>query len=591
MKDSEATKKTVHVNTEPIRFGRYYLVDRIAKGGMSDIFLAKIVGIEGFQKPVVLKRLLPEFAVKPRFVQRFVNEARTLSQLNHGNIVQIFDMGVTDGEYYIALEYVEGRNVAHLLSKARKMERPPALELSVHIVAEVARALAYAHRKKGVDGEKLMLVHQDVNSFNVMVSYEGEVKIIDFGIARVFLDQSGEQGLPVAGKLLYFSPEQIKGEPIDQRVDIYGIGVLFYELVTGERPFQHQASVGDTIRMILELDVQRTIREHDRIPAAIKPLLAKAMAFNPDDRYASMDEFLLDIRSIIHDIPLEIDPSAFAQYLKTIFRAEANLDKDRLRKLIGWAPPPERTSGPSESSEQSFAEEPKRRGAGVAAVKSAGEGEPAGLTPAMRRRLRGRTFNVSKGRIIFRRGDRGTDLYMIVKGKVGLLLAPSRQKQTLAIVEEGDFFGESALLGMDHRSFDARALTDSTLIRIKKEDFLALVPHDFARDVIMHLVKMSRDTTSLLAGTLFQDPLTRFIYGLMSLHDRNAAQGGSTIDLADLSDLFRVGDSRQVGKYVAKLQALEIVELEDSRVRVKNVEKLEKILELLAGGGKLTLKL
>lgn len=591
MQDSQVFRKDVHLNAEPIQFGRYYLVDQIAKGGMSDIYLAKVLGIEGFQKPLVIKRLLPEFAVKQRFVQRFVNEARTLSRLNHANIVQIFDMGISNGEYFIALEYIEGRNAAHLLSKAKKMNKPPSLELALHIVGEVAKALTYAHRKKDAEGESLMLVHQDVNSFNVMISYEAEVKIIDFGIARVFLDEAGGQGLPVAGKLLYFSPEQIKGEPIDQRVDIYGIGVLFYELVTGERPFSHQASVSDTIRMILEMDVQETIHKHDKIPPDIKPLLAKAMALNPGDRYASMEELSLDIRSVILKRSLAIDPSLLARYIRTIFRSEANIDKDRLRKLNSWTPHPDTTPDSSGPPEKGLDAEASATAFGNAASEPARSGTPAEVTMPTAQRFPGRTINVRKGRVIFRRGDRGTDIYVIVKGKVGLFLIAGRQRQRLAVLEEGDFFGETALLDMLYRGFHASALEDSTLIRVRKDDFLRLFPHDFARHVLLRLVKMFRNTASLLAGALFQDPLTRFIYGLISLYERNAAQRGLGVDLADLTDFFRVGDTRQVARYVAKLQALEIVELEDSRVRVKDVQKLEKILELLAGGGKLTLKL
>jgi serine/threonine-protein kinase len=225
--------KSRQVIFEPVTFGRYRLIDQISKGGMSDIFLGKISSVAGFQKPLVIKKLLPQYANKPRYVRRFINEARTLSRLNHSNIVQVTDMGVIDSEYYIAMEYVEGRNVAHIISKAAKTGRRPSMDFVFHVVMEVVKGLAYAHKRKGVGGENLMLVHQDVNAFNVMVSYESEVKIIDFGIAQAFLDKGSRSGFPVAGKLLYFSPEQIQRKPLDRRVDIYGTGVLLYELLTG----------------------------------------------------------------------------------------------------------------------------------------------------------------------------------------------------------------------------------------------------------------------------------------------------------------------------------------------------------------------
>ena len=156
---------------EPRVFGRYCLIDQISKGGMSDIYLAKIVGEAGFQKPLVIKKLIPRYATKSSFVKRFVNEAKTLARLNHSNIVQVLDMGIIDGEYYIALEYIEGRNVAHITSKTAKTGRSPSLEFVLHVVMEIARGLAYSHRKKGETGENLMLVHQDINVFNLRITH------------------------------------------------------------------------------------------------------------------------------------------------------------------------------------------------------------------------------------------------------------------------------------------------------------------------------------------------------------------------------------------------------------------------------------
>ena len=229
---------------KPIMFGRYCLIDQISKGGMSDIYLAKTVGVGGFQKPLVIKKLLPQYSTKSRYVKRFINEANMLARLNHANIVQVLDMGMIGGEYYIAMEYIEGRNVAHILSKAAHSHRHPPMEFIVHLISELAKGLAYAHRKQGAGGDHLMLVHQDVNSFNVMVSFEAEVKIIDFGIARIFLDKTNKDKIPVAGKLLYFSPEQLQKKPLDRRVDIYGTRSAplrtSHRQATGRAPANHR---------------------------------------------------------------------------------------------------------------------------------------------------------------------------------------------------------------------------------------------------------------------------------------------------------------------------------------------------------------
>jgi eukaryotic-like serine/threonine-protein kinase len=322
--------KSRQVVFEPVTFGRYRLIDQISKGGMSDIFLAKISSVAGFQKPLVIKKLLPVYANKPRYVRRFINEARTLSRLNHSNIVQVTDMGVIDSEYYIAMEYVEGRNIAHILSKASKTGRRPSMDFIFQVVLEVAKGLAYAHKRKGVGGENLMLVHQDVNAFNVMVSYEAEVKIIDFGIAQAFLDKTNRSGFPVAGKLLYFSPEQIQRKPLDRRVDIYGTGVLLYELLTGERLIKHQETVSDTIKMILQMDISKKLENEDRIPAPLKPILIKTMALKPDDRYSWMEDMSEDLRRVVRKLRLNMDCAGMAGYMREQFTRELVLDRNTL---------------------------------------------------------------------------------------------------------------------------------------------------------------------------------------------------------------------------------------------------------------------
>lgn len=586
--EAQATSspKNRQVVFEPVAFGRYRLIDQISKGGMSDIFLAKISSVAGFQKPLVIKKLLPQYANKPRYVRRFINEARTLSRLNHSNIVQVTDMGVIDSEYYIAMEYVEGRNIAHLLSKAAKTGRKPSLEFVFHIVFEVAKGLAYAHRKKGPAGENLMLVHQDVNAFNVMVSYEAEVKIIDFGIAQIFLDKTSRGAFPVAGKLLYFSPEQIQRKPLDRRVDIYGIGVLLYELLTGERLIKHQETVSDTIKMILQMDIAKKLEDDQQVPDQLKPVLIKAMALRPDDRYPWIEDMAEDLRRVAKKLRLNIDCSALAAYMKEQFTRETVLDRRRMRKLLSDDYPRRGLPGAAHKA----GKEPtlylldrliKLRSGSFRDVVGVEPGEiEAGL----------RTAKFGSGKIIFRQGDPGAEVYIVEKGSVRVFFNVGKTRQTMGTVGPGEFFGDTSLLE-NVRSFSALAEEDCTLIAIEKDLFTKLLGNDTAREVMLNLEKKVRDLVSLLESFLLEDSLSKLIHALLFFQHRKSGENGSEIEFSDLADVFRLENDTQTTRYLEKLQSLDVLNFDDRVVRVSNCEKLENILSVLAGRGNLTLKL
>ncbi len=577
---------------EPIIFGRYCLIDQISKGGMSDIYLAKIVGESGFQKPLVIKKLIPRYASKSSFVKRFVNEAKTLARLNHSNIVQVLDMGIIDGEYYIALEYIEGRNVAHITSKAAKTGRPPSLEFVLHVVMEISRGLAYSHRKKGETGESLMLVHQDINAFNVMVSYEAEVKIIDFGIAQIFLDKKDTDGLPVAGKLLYFSPEQLQKKPVDRRVDIYGTGVLMYEMLTGERLVEHQETVGDTVKAILEIDVADKVANNQKIGDELKPILIKAMAFDPDDRYSWMEEMVQDLRGVLRTLRIDIDVSEFAVYMKEQFHREILLDRRRMRKLNAQklAEPistPRNSAAPTLSPLPAHDQDLFNARLTPASWPFGEQGE----SQEEQTHFPTSTQSFAAGNLIFRQGDPGTDLYVILNGKVKLFVNVRNAEQTVAHLQEGDFFGETVLIDEYHRTVSARAEEDCVLICLNKELVAQLFHGDFARKIIANLVEKLRDSRSLFESALLDDSLSRLIYALVYYQRRMDRRNGRDIDLIELRDLFRLEDMELVKKYLTKLESLNILQADDQAVYIKNAETLENIFSVLSGQGKFVLKL
>jgi serine/threonine protein kinase len=595
MMDSPAKRRSLTMVRQsvfkPVMFGRYCLIDQISKGGMSDIFLAKTVGLGGFQKPLVIKKLLPQYSTKSRYVKRFVNEANMLARLNHANIVQVLDMGMIAGEYYIAIEYIEGRNVAHILSKAAHSRRRPPLEFVLHVISELAKGLAYAHRKQGAGGENLMLVHQDVNSFNVMVSYEAEVKIIDFGIARIFLDKANKDKLPVAGKLLYFSPEQLQKKPLDRRVDIYGTGVLLYELLTGKRLVEHRPTIEETVKMILKIDVQQKVGDDDNIPQELKPVLIKAMALDPEARFPWIEDMADEIRSVTKKLSLELNPGSFASYMKEQFQQEILLDRRRMRKLLSEQFPPsgEGTGGGSDSN-----------GLPVSTGKDLIE---AILNPILgsfgehgkdweeQTQFIPKTVRFRAGKTIFRQGDAGKDIFLVQKGKIRLFVKVGLARQTVAVVGEGDFFGENALLDREGRSVSARAEEDCQLIPIGKEAFLRLIGSDMARMIVTRLVERGRDAHYFLESAMFQDSLSRLIYALLYFLRRAPLLDGKSINLTELTDLFRLENKHEVEKYLAKLQSLNVLQADEKAVHVQNSEKLENILNILLGRGKFTLKL
>lgn len=577
---------------EPVMFGRYCLIDQISKGGMSDIYLAKCSGAKGFQKPLVIKKLLPKYATKPSFVKRFVNEARTLARLNHSNVVQVLDMGIIDEEYYIALEYIEGRNVAHVISKATKTGRFPSEGFVLHVVMELAKGLAYAHRKKGESGEDLMLVHQDINSFNVMVSYEAEVKIIDFGIAQIFLDKQNTDGMPVAGKLLYFSPEQLQRKPVDRRVDIYGTGVLMYELLTGERLVDHQETVNDTVKAILETDVNEKVRNNDKIHKELKPIVAKAISFDPNDRYSWIEEMARDLRKAIKKCEFRIIPDEFSAYMREQFHREILLDRRRMRKLASERLPAKVSAAIKRATATSTGRLAKPGSlSALALMPSSWPFEEQGESADEEVHVTPQTLDFASGQQIFRQGDPGTDIYVIRKGRVRIYLNAGEARQTLSVLNEGEFFGESGEADDLYRGVSAVAEDDCELICLDRETFSGLIDQDLARRIVFSLMQKLRESRLLIEASLLEDSLARLIFGLMYLQKRGGLQNGKEIDLRELKEMFRLQDSEQIRKYLAKLESLNIVQSGEDVVHVRNAETLENILNILLGHGKFVLKL
>ncbi|WP_233595350.1 MULTISPECIES: protein kinase [Corallococcus] len=274
---------------QPQPFGRYELLERLGAGGMAMVYRAKYTAGPGITKTVVIKRVLSEYSEDPAFVEMFLNEARISVGLNHGNIVQVFDFGQVDGEYFLAMEFVDGQPLSRVMKrlKGRGFSWMPA-PLAVSILIELCRGLHHAHMRTDEHGVPLKLVHRDISPDNVLVSYEGEVKVADFGIAKARLAgrPQTEVGI-IKGKYPYLAPEQLKQWPADARADVYAAGVVLFELLCGERPI-----IGNELEIFQRATEGRLTPARSLNPSLdddLLDILKRALAPMPGDRYQSAE--------------------------------------------------------------------------------------------------------------------------------------------------------------------------------------------------------------------------------------------------------------------------------------------------------------
>jgi len=278
------------------RFGNYFLLKKIATGGMAELYKAKKSGEKGFEKLLAIKLILPHLASNEEFTSMFVDEAKVAALLNHQNIVQIYDLGRIEDTYCIVMEYVRGRDLRSVISRAIKLRAPIKMEHACLITANVLAGLGYAHRLRD-KGKDLNIVHRDISPQNILISYEGEVKIVDFGIAKAATQSRDTQAGVLKGKLAYMSPEQAQGRQLDMRSDIFSAGVVLYELLTGRKLFQGDTDMA-TLEMVRAARVEPLpSRLSKSFPLELEAILLKALAKEPDKRYqnaADMEGALLD---------------------------------------------------------------------------------------------------------------------------------------------------------------------------------------------------------------------------------------------------------------------------------------------------------
>ncbi|MFB1482083.1 protein kinase [Corallococcus sp. RDP092CA] len=285
-----------------MQLGKYQLVRKLASGGMAEVFLAKAAGPRGFEKTLVLKRILPHLAEDEAFVEMFLGEAQLAARLDHPNVVQIFDFGEVDGSYFLAMEFIDGPTLRRLIKRSLELKQPLPAGVCAKMVAAAAEGLAFAHELADPEtGAPLGLVHRDISPENVLVSRQGAVKVVDFGIAKVAGQGHRTQTGVVKGKVAYMPPEQLQARPMDGRVDVYALGIVLYELLTGKRPFDATTDVGMMQAILFEPFVPVARRRLD-VPDALQRILERALAKDRVDRYpdcralqADLERFVLSL--------------------------------------------------------------------------------------------------------------------------------------------------------------------------------------------------------------------------------------------------------------------------------------------------------
>jgi serine/threonine protein kinase len=299
------------------RLGRYVVLKHLASGGMADVLLGRTDGIEGFERHVVLKRIRPEYAKDERFIRMFLDEARVAANLHHQHVVQVHDIGEASGEYFIAMEYLHGEDVRTILSTASKTRQHVPLGCAMAVVSAAAAGLHYAHERRGPDKRPLGIVHRDISPSNILVGYDGSIKVVDFGIAKASARQETRSS-SLKGKISYMSPEQCKGAEVDRRSDVYSLGVVLYELCTTTRLFK-----GESDYLVMDQIVNGRVTlpqvRRPELPNELSAIIMRAITPDPERRYFTADELRGALDQFAAKASLTTGTSAIATYMRKQF--------------------------------------------------------------------------------------------------------------------------------------------------------------------------------------------------------------------------------------------------------------------------------
>ena len=314
------TDMRANLPLEGQRFGKYRLVGELARGGMAEVLLAVHEGPAGFVKVVVIKRILPQMSASPDFVHMFVDEARLTARLEHPNIIRTLELGEQDGQYFTVMEYLPGEDLRNILKRLAKAGRTLPIELVAWILVQVCNGLHFAHELTDSAGRSLELVHRDVTPANILLTYGGEAKLIDFGVAKTSANVAQTRVGTIKGKLAYMSPEQVSARTIDRRCDVFSTGVVLWELITGQRLFARQ-NEASTLNAILNDPIPPPSTQRLDVPAALDAIVMRALARDPNERFPTAEAMASALEDFLATQPA-VDARILGRTLEGLFGTE-----------------------------------------------------------------------------------------------------------------------------------------------------------------------------------------------------------------------------------------------------------------------------
>jgi serine/threonine protein kinase/TolA-binding protein len=315
----------------PIQFGKYLLLEKIATGGMAELFRAMIAGDQGFEKLVAIKRILPHLTDQQEFIHAFIDEAKLAALLQHPNIVQVYDFGSIQKSYFISMEHLFGQDLHAIMARSKDRNCPFELHHVISIVSRICEGLDYAHKLRDHQGQPLHLIHRDINPVNILVTYEGEVKIVDFGIAKAAGKNTKTREGLIKGKIGYMSPEQASGNLVDHRSDIFSTGIILYEMLTAEPMYQ-----GDDLEILAQVQEARFEPPENLnpdLPPELCRILCHALEKDPASRYQSAGDLLTDLENCGCRISPRLAARSVAQLMNRLFCADIEAGHNRLARL------------------------------------------------------------------------------------------------------------------------------------------------------------------------------------------------------------------------------------------------------------------
>ncbi len=321
------------------KYGKYVLIDRIAVGGMAEVFRAKTFGVHGFERLLVIKRILPHLTQDQDFIEMFIDEAKTAVTLTHANICQVTDLGKIDDVYFIAMEFINGKDLRAVLKKCHLLNLNIPIAFVLYIVLEALKGLSYAHQKtETLTGQALGIIHRDISPQNIMISYHGDVKIVDFGIAKSEHRLHKTQAGVLKGKFGYMSPEQAQGLGIDQRSDLFSMGIILFELLGSKRLF-HSTNDHQTLEALKKCEIPAITKINPLVSKNLENAVFKALKADPNARYQSAEQFHMELSKIFYNEFADFRLSQFSTFLQDLFKTEIVDEHESLKRSVDMLDP------------------------------------------------------------------------------------------------------------------------------------------------------------------------------------------------------------------------------------------------------------